>query len=167
MEYTVMDMESGESLQVRDIDTVLKNLKYLYEDQQRSLERAKQKNKELEDEHWKDNALQEMKAALDESRDNLYRGFGISKEEQDAIHTWEDKHYTESHNAPDLHSRLKMGGAIGGSYEYEFCPTSIGTVGKVVCAACRNRAFREAKGDIEKYRKLIEKYDAKFTFQDL
>ena len=81
MEYTVMDMESGESLQVRDIDTVLKNLKYLYEDQQRSLERAKQKNKELEDEHWKDNALQEMKAALEESRDSLYRGFGISKEE--------------------------------------------------------------------------------------
>ena len=44
MEYTVMDTESSESLQVRDIDTVLKNLKYLYADQQRSLERAKQKN---------------------------------------------------------------------------------------------------------------------------
>ena len=39
----------------------------------------------------------------------------------------------EVHCLHTLEDRLRRGGTIGGSYHYEFIPTSIGTIGKVVC----------------------------------
>lgn len=71
-------------------------------------------------------------------------------------------------------------GAIGGSFRYEFVPTSIGTVGRCICNSCKHKARKNAeeivnkndfssKGEYEKalntkIQHLEKKYDAEFIF---
>lgn len=114
-------------------DTYEKRIKYLEEE-----------NKKLKDEHYKDSEMQRMKAELKKAKEDLYRGFPISKEEEDKIKAWQLKHDTEKHGLKTMAQRVMEHGCIGGSLTWCFTPTSIGTVGTVVCSC----------GD-------------KFTFQDL
>lgn len=133
------------------------------------------KNKELEDEHWKDKKLAEMKEKYSQLESEYHGGFPISEWQRKAIREWEDQHWTKRHNAPDNLTRIRKSGAIGGSFEYRFVPTSIGTVGKICCQACMRKVDAELRQyenlSIADYRKkkdeIKEKYDSEFVFQDL
>lgn len=128
---------------------------------------AQQAVRKYEEKINADSRVKEIKAKYDEATMALYRGFGISKEESEAITEWKNQHDVEQHGLNSLDKRLQAGGAIGGRYHYQFVPTSIGTIGTCVCGSCESKAFAEAKGDREKYNKLKKKYDAEFDFSEL
>ena len=68
------------------VDTYEKRIKYLGEE-----------NKKLKEEHYKDSEMQRMEAELEKAKDDLHRGFPISKEEEEKIKEWQLKHDAEKH----------------------------------------------------------------------
>ena len=105
------------------------------------ISRLEETNKKLRSEHYKDEELQKMKQEVKDIKDDYYRGFPITKEEEEAIDKWKRQHEEEVHCLHTLEDRLRAGGTIGGSYHYEFIPTSIGTIGKVVCSCGEEFVF--------------------------
>ena len=87
--------------------------------------------------------MQSMKATLKKMQDDLYRGFGISEEESKAIAEWQKKHDEEIHGLTTDRMRFHSGGAIGGTYTYEFIPTSIGVIGTCKCGRCKGKKTGE------------------------
>lgn len=129
--------------------------------------RANEKVKRYEEEINADVRVQELTTQLKEAKDDLYRGFGISEEEAKAISDWKEMHDIEQHSLKTLDEKLRAGGAIGGRYYYEFHPTSIGISADCICGSCQHRAFTQAHGDYQEYKKLLKAYDAKFEFSEL
>lgn len=129
--------------------------------------KALAENKKYKEEINADARVQELIMALEEAKANACRSFQITENEAEKIDKWKNQHDIKIHKLVSLEKRLKAGGAIGGRYEYNFIPTSIGTIGYCVCGACKHKAFTEAKGDVEKYSKLKKKYDAEFQFTKL
>lgn len=138
-----------------------------YNCQQKRVEAINKELTDLRSEAWKDETLQDMKEQLEEMKSDYYRGFPISESEYDAIQEWKDHHYNLRHSAVTLNDKLKMDGAVGGVFHYEFVPTSIGTSGSCVCGYCKNKALIDSNGDRNKYYKLLKEYDTKFEFQEL
>ena len=139
-------------------------------------ESVEQENREILDANWKDKQLLEMEAKVNKAMEDLRRGFEITEDEMEAIKKWKDQHWANKHNALDLTSRLAKKGAIGGTFEYRFVPTSIGVSGTIVCSACNqkmedelgSRKDYEKSGDYhDKRKKLIEKYDSEFEFKKI
>ena len=114
------------------VDTYEKRIKYLGEE-----------NKKLKDEHYKDSEMQRMEAELKKAKEDLYRGFPISEKEQEKIREWELKHDAEKHGLKTMEQRLRAGGCCGGRYTYQFVPTSIGTVGEVICSCGEKFTFQD------------------------
>ena len=85
---------------------------------------------ELKQEKWADERLIEMKDKLKTMSEEYYRGFPISAETESRINEWKKNH---------RHS----GGAIGGTFTYEFIPTSIGTIGTIKCACGDSFTFED------------------------
>lgn len=85
----------------------------------------RKENERLKSEAYKDEELAKMKKEYDEMKEDYYRGFPISKKEDEKIKKWIEKQ-TEGE---DL--KTKAGGAIGGRFTYKFYCTSIGTIGVV------------------------------------
>lgn len=156
---------------LKDIEDICKTFcEEVVEKYNRQQKRVEAINKELTDlrsEAWKDETLQDMKARLKEMEDDYYRGFPISELEQKAISKWKDNHYTKKHNAKTNRERLAMGGAIGGTFHYEFISTSIGTAGICICGSCQRKAMKDSGGDSSKYQELLKEYDAEFEFQEM
>lgn len=98
------------------IDSINERFNDLIESNQSLQERLK----EIQDEKWADDRLQQMREELERMRRDYYRGFPISDDEQKKIDQW-----MKNHTHPC--------GAIGGAHSYIFTPTSIGTVGKIKC----------------------------------
>lgn len=128
----------------KTIDTFVEDIKHELHGKDIRIEYLEKQNQELRDEKYKDNELSRMEDELKTMKENYYRGFPISEEEQKSIREWMDKHDEEVHHACTLGDKLKLGGCCGGRYTYEFTPTSIGTIGTVKCSC-----------------------GAKFTFQDM
>lgn len=63
--------------------------------------------------------------------------FTITDEMEKEIEAWQEWHIAEKHIV------LPFGGAIGGRFSYEFCPTGIGTVGTCVCSCGEKFVFDE------------------------
>nr|UVY61648.1 MAG: hypothetical protein [Bacteriophage sp.] len=114
------------------VDTYEKRIKYLEEE-----------NKKLKDEHYKDSEMQRMKTELEKAKDDLHRGFPISKEEEEKIKEWQLKHDAEKHGLKTMEQRLRAGGCCGGRYTYQFVPTSIGTIGEVICSCGEKFTFQD------------------------
>lgn len=150
-----------------DLEKTFRAVKACYRDKDIRIKYLEQKVKELEDEKWKDNELQNMKKEYEAMKDDYYRGFPISKKEKDAIYKWKENHLINQHGLTTPVERALSGGAIGGSFKFEFIPTSIGTIGTCICGSCRNRARKDAKGNGELFQKLIKEYDAEFIFQNI
>ena len=175
--------ENGKLIEVPPIDEICEAIKVRVRHAEEREENAIKKMEEMRDEKWKDSQLTQMREELNRVKQDYYRGFPISQQEQDEIDNWEDNHWTNQHMAPDLKSRLAKMGAIGGSFKYEFIPTSIGVVGKCICSACKYKARKNAEeivnrkdfssqGEYEKalntkIQHLEKKYDAEFIFQDI
>lgn len=126
------------------IDTFTEDIKKELHGKDIRIKYLEKQNQELRDEKYKDNELSRMESELKTMKEDYYRGFPISEEEQKSIREWMDKHDEEVHHAHTLGDKLKLGGCCGGRYTYEFVPTGIGTVGTVKCSC-----------------------GAKFTFQDM
>lgn len=112
-------------------DTYEKRIQYL-----------EKENKKLKDEHYKNSEMQRMKAELKEAKEDLYRGFPISEKEDKRIKEWQDKHDAEVHGLKTLKERVHAGGCCGGRYTYQFVPTSIGTIGEVICSCGEKFTFQ-------------------------
>lgn len=116
-------------------NSIEKILGRIYFDQSR-IKYLEEENKKLKDEQYKDNELLDMKAKLEEAKQDVYRGFPISKEEMESIKKWMKQHTIEKHNGNEYV------GAIGGNYSYHFIPTSIGTIGIVRCSCGEEFEFQ-------------------------
>ena len=99
--------------------------------------------KEARDEAYASKEMQDMKAELEATRQELYNGFGIKDREWKEIDEWQKKHDAEVHGLDTDRKRLHAGGAIGGCYSYEFTPTSIGVIGVCKCGRCKGKKTGE------------------------
>lgn len=124
---------------VSDLCQVITDKADVYEKRIKYLE---EENKKLKDEHYKDSEMQRMKTELKKAKDDLYRGFPISKEEEEKIKEWQLKHDAEKHGLKTMEQRLRAGGCIGGRYTYQFVPTGIGTVGEIICSCGEKFTFQ-------------------------
>ena len=109
-----------------NLQMMFENISNQLEHKDKIIESLREQNACLKSEHYKDEALAQMKEELDEAKADLNRGFGITEEEANAIHDWTLAHSKTVHDG-------SYGGAIGGLYEYVFTPTSIGVIGVVRC----------------------------------
>jgi len=167
---------NGKFHEFQGYEKCLEELAYTIQQTLNYAEQMEEKNAELEDHHWKDSKLQELKNKYEKMESDYYRGFPISEKQDKAICEWKEQHYTNIHNAPDTRSRIAMSGVSGGSFSYKFVPTSIGTYGICQCNSCCERMLKEL-GHQEDYKnfgeyydkkkELIKKYDCEFEFQEI
>ena len=125
------------------IDTFVEDIKHELQGKDIRIKYLEKQNQELHDEKYKDNELLRMEAELKAMKEDYYRGFPISEEEQKSIREWMDKHDEEVHHARTLGDKLKLGGCCGGRYTYKFIPTSIGTIGTVKCGCGAEFTFQD------------------------
>lgn len=126
------------------LDELFEKIRYKLDIAQKRISYLEKENKELKNEHYKNNKLQEMKQKLEEMEDAYYhRGFPISKEEEENIQKWIHQHENEYHSPRKTPFGTYRGGAIGGCYTYTFTPTSIGTVGTIKCSCGKEYTFME------------------------
>ena len=117
-----------------DVSKTLDDLKEEYFRDQRIIKDLRKEIEQLKDEHYKDTELAALKEELEDYKEQLYHGFGISQEEYDSIYEWKEKHEEEVHGAKTLEQKLRLHGVSGGRYTYVFVPTAIGTSGVVRCS---------------------------------
>lgn len=125
------------------IDTFVEDIKHELQGKDIRIAYLEKQNQELRDEKYKDNELSRMESELKIMKEDYYRGFPISQEEQKSIREWMDKHDEEVHHCHTITDKIKRGGCIGGTYKYEFIPTSIGTVGTVKCSCGAAFTFQD------------------------
>lgn len=148
MEY--WKMVNGSLRQVHDFDDALESIRIEYQSKVDAVSRLSEENKKLKDEAYKDNELSAMKKELSDTKkrfqeqmEDYNRGFPISAEENEKIEAWKKQHLAEDHRAKTLVERLAFGGAIGGTFKYEFTPTSLGVIGSVKCSCGEEYIFQE------------------------
>ena len=96
--------------------------------------RLQTENEVLKDEHYENKKIQELENEIAKYRSLLGMSFKVDEDKWKAIHTWQKRHLLEHHG---YDGSKPYGGAIGGSWTYEFVPTSIGTAGSCICDVCR------------------------------
>ena len=144
---------------IRAAEEALDSVKTMVTDLRRCYQKAAQDVAALTADNWKDEQLQLLKRERDKAREDMYRGFPITKEELTAINNWQTKHDTEVHNNPKQYH-----GASGGGYTFVFYPTGIGTAGDCICSTCKSRAIKEYGVDYYKY---LKEMGGVFEFQGL
>ena len=85
-----------------------------------------------------DKEIARLNEVIDEQKECLRFGFGVTRQENEVITAWLKKHNLESHGSEYVNR-----GAIGGGITYSFAPTSIGTVGKIRCSCGEEFCFRD------------------------
>lgn len=142
-EYSTGDPETGSWCMVYELDKALRAIKVRNMNDMDRIRRLEEENRKLKEENYKDEEIAAMKVKLDKMREDYYRGFPISEEEQKRIKEWKDKHEEEVHNCHSISDKLRRGGCFGGTYKYEFVPTSIGTVGTIKCNCGEQFVFQK------------------------
>lgn len=166
---------SGVFVSEKTIEDYLLNIKELSKSKDNQIQKLKAENAQLKDKNYKDNELDSMKKQVESAKidieimkKDMYRGFPITEKEKTAIYNWSKKHDEKEHKNPRGYH-----GAIGGSFDYVFTPTSIGTVGVCVCKTCERRAYAAAFSDPmigynrDKYKEYMKKHNGEFIFQDI
>ena len=127
----------------KEIDRFVEDLKSELRGKDVRIKYLELQNQNLINEKYKDQELSRMKKDLEEMKADYYRGFPISKNKQDKIDKWINKHEKEAHNFRTIGDQMRRGGCIGGTYTYEFIPTSIGTIGTIKCNCGAEFTFQE------------------------
>lgn len=109
-------------------DEHLKMLKEKYDKECKFSEYLRGELNKVKDENFKDIELKKMKQELETMRKEYYRGFPISKAEEERIDEFMKKHN-------EIHGSYH--GCSGGGFTYIFYPTAIGTSGVVRCDICK------------------------------
>ena len=119
------NLELSDDRQLIFLHSIKEDLQNVY-DHFRSLEYRNEYLKEeierLKSEQYKDEELSKMKENYDRMKNDYYRGFPISEEEDKKINEWIDG---------QMKKNPSSAGAIGGRFRYEFVPTSLVTIGVV------------------------------------
>ena len=126
------DEKTGKTIfkTIHPLDESLDSIKTRFEELIQANQSLFGRLQELKQEKWADERLIEMKDKLKTMSEEYYRGFPISSEAESRINEWKKNH---------RHS----GGAIGGTFTYEFIPTSIGTIGTIKCACGDSFTFED------------------------
>lgn len=132
--------KDGKSITVPPIDELCTALKEKFLHQEETIEHLKEEIENLKNENWKDEELQKIKTKYEGMRKDYWRGFPISEKDYEKAQNWIDDHEATKH--PRKSSYLR-GGAIGGSYQWIFTPTSIGTFGEVKCSCGESFTFAD------------------------
>jgi hydrogenase maturation factor len=135
---------NGRTIRVQEFEDCLESIKIRYESSQKRTNFLEQRLKEIEDEKWKDKELQEMKAQLDKMKENYWRGFPITEQQQQKINEWQKEHDIKTHHLDTPEKRMRAEGVSGGRLTYVFLPTSIGTFGTVKCSCGAEFDFQVA-----------------------
>ena len=122
----------------KSIETVIQGYEQLEERLQSLKTKCDDLQARLNDQYANDKEIARLKEIIDEQDTELRNGFGITKEENNAIAEWERKHNLEKHGSETVYY-----GAIGGGMTYIFVPTSIGTVCTVKCLCGEEFCFRD------------------------
>lgn len=109
-------------------DEHLKMLKEKYDRECKCSEYLREELNKVKDESFKDSELKKMKQELETMRKEYYRGFPISKSEEERIDEFMKKHN-------EIHGSYH--GCSGGGFTYIFYPTAIGTSGVIRCDRCK------------------------------
>lgn len=133
--------KSGKYVLIPPMDELCDILKTKFANQEELINSLREQIKSLKDENWKDEQLQKMKEEYNQMKVDYNRGFPITKEESCKVKEWMNKHEKEKHLLSN--ERFPRGGAIGGSYQFIFTPTSIGTFGTVKCSCGAEFTFQE------------------------
>lgn len=133
----------GKYTDVKPLDDLFRGIKAHINSVEQRNAYLEEENKKLKDEHFKNEKLNEIQNELDAVRESLYRGFPISKEEDEKIKKWIQKHEEECHGANYSKGKYRNVGAIGGAYTYEFVPTSLGTIGTIKCTCGAKFTFSD------------------------
>lgn len=120
-----------------DADGAIDAIKYWLDHYKQSLEDAQEQVRKLREEYDKDEEVAKLKKRIKLLEEESRNGFPITKEENEKIREWQQEHTKEKHG------RNFYSGAIGGSYTYEFIPTSIGTIGTVKCSCGEEFCFQK------------------------
>ena len=83
----------------------------------------REENEKLKSDAYKDEELSKMKSEYEKMKDDYFRGFPISGEEDKKVTEWIKKQMEEHPGNV---------GAIGGRFTYQFTPTGVGTFGTVI-----------------------------------
>ena len=119
-----------------DVNKLLQRIGNQFERKNSEIKHLQEEIKKLKDSHYKDIELANMKSKLNEAKQDLYRGFPITEDDENRIEEWKRKHEEEAHGLKTLEDRMRTQGCCGGVYEYRFIPTSIGVVGEIICDKC-------------------------------
>lgn len=119
--------ENGNMIKIEDIDAVCENIKYLIKESQGENERLREENEKLKSAHYATDAIKEMQTQLEEMRKDYRRGFPIDEATDKKARDWMREHDEKKH-------KFRKSGAIGGSYSWNFTPTSIGTLASIKCS---------------------------------
>ena len=123
MENEKLELKEGAIWLNQDIRKVLQEVYDHYRSILARNEYLAEENKRLKSEAYKEEELSAMKAKYDKMRQDYFRGFPISEEEEEKINAWKQE-IMKKYPAND--------GAIGGRFTYKFIPTSLGTIGRIV-----------------------------------
>ena len=115
----------------KELKDVLSEIQKEFDSKESKIEYLLKENKKLKHESYKDKELQAMKEEMKLMKEEYYRGFPISEEQEKAISEWKRKHNEEAHG-----KRMR-------SYSYHFYPTSLGTCGEVHCSCGAKFTFQE------------------------
>ena len=142
-EYSTYDTETGEFTQVYELEKCLRAIRVRNSDNERHIKYLEEENKKLKENNYKDEELSKMKQQLDEMQKDYWRGFPISKDEENAIEEWKKKHDEDVHGLTTNNLRMKAEGVSGGRYSYHFVPTALGTSGVIKCSCGAKFEFQE------------------------
>ncbi len=142
-DYATADPFTESMCRVYELDKALKAIKVRNMDDMDYIKRLEKENEDLKNNAYKDKELAAMRDELNKMKSEYYRGFPISEDEENKINEWIETHEREVHGIKTYADKLASHRCCGGSYTYEFVPTSIGTIGTVRCNCGAEFTFKD------------------------
>lgn len=124
-------------LMKRDFSLSIDKIKEIYEKQAVTIESLEKENKFLREQYDKDEEVSKLKTEILNMRRQMSNAFVLNEKETKAIADWIENHNKEFHNGKPHCT------GIGRAFSYTFTPTSIGSIGEVICICGQTFCFRD------------------------